>query len=127
MLSRFFISSRKRPEHHFEHCFCNFEFTVVPRSLFTSDGEFAKINGRFSTTLELGAAQVRGDGNGLDEKNVLVIDGMAVLNQIHKIRDTKKNARLVSLILNFQEVLNNVKILRISTPKHAEACKRFNG
>ena len=40
--------------------------------------------------MELGAAQVRGDGNSLVERNVLVIDGMAVLNQMHEIRDTKK-------------------------------------
>ena len=37
---------------------------------------------------ETGTAQVQeGDGNCLVEMNVLVIDGMAVLNQIHKDRD----------------------------------------
>ena len=37
---------------------------------------------------ELGAGQVwEGDENCLAEMNVLVIDGMAVLNQTHKDRD----------------------------------------
>ena len=39
LLSRFLITSRKRPELDLEHCLGNFECTVVHRSLFTSDEE----------------------------------------------------------------------------------------
>ena len=34
-MSRFLITARKRPE--LEHCSGNFEFSVVPKSLFTVD------------------------------------------------------------------------------------------
>ena len=39
LLSWFLITSWKRYELDLEHSLSNFEFTVVPRSLFTSDGE----------------------------------------------------------------------------------------
>ena len=39
MFSRFLITSRKRPELDPEHCLGNFEFSVVPKVLFSFDGE----------------------------------------------------------------------------------------
>jgi hypothetical protein len=39
LLTRFLIAARKRPELDLEHCIGNFEFSVVPKSLFTSDGQ----------------------------------------------------------------------------------------
>ena len=35
LMSRFLITARKRPELDLEHCIGNFEFSVVPKSLFT--------------------------------------------------------------------------------------------
>ena len=67
LLSRFLITSRKRPDLDLEHCFGNFKFTVVPRSLFTSDGEPLACEDKWKVLHnmdELGAAQVQeGDGN----------------------------------------------------------------
>ena len=37
-MSNFLIAARKIQELELEHCIGNFEFSVVPKSLFTSDG-----------------------------------------------------------------------------------------
>ena len=84
LLSRFLITSRKRPEIDLEHCLGNFEFSVVPRALFTSDGEpiactdKAKILHHIE---ELGSLEESGEENDNDS-SVLVIDGMAVLKDL---------------------------------------------
>ena len=39
LFSRFLITSRKRPELDLEDCLGNFEFSVVPKALFSTDGE----------------------------------------------------------------------------------------
>ena len=92
VLSRFLITSRKRPELGLEYCLGNFEFTVVPRALFSSNGEphpcldKAKLLHHIE---ELGGIQQQDQDllHGEAELKVLVIDGMAVLNQIHKDKD----------------------------------------
>ena len=38
LVSKFLIAARNRPELELEHYIGNFEFSVVPKSLFTSDG-----------------------------------------------------------------------------------------
>lgn len=94
LLSRLLITSRKRPEIDLEQCFGNFEFSVVPRSLFTSDGEpimcidKSKILHRIE---ELGSLHEKHnesiEPNKYELSSILVIDGMAILNQIHKDKD----------------------------------------
>ena len=62
LLSRFLITSRKRSELDLEHCLGNFEFIVVLRSLFTSDGEPLACKDKWKVLYnieELVAAQVR--------------------------------------------------------------------
>ena len=39
LISRFLITSRKQPEIDLEFCLGNFEFSVVPKALFSPDGE----------------------------------------------------------------------------------------
>ena len=39
LLSRFLITARKRPDLNLEECLGNFEFSVVPKSLFSPDGQ----------------------------------------------------------------------------------------
>ena len=70
----------------------NFEFTVVPRALFTSDGEphpFLDKAKLLHHIEELGGIRQEYQDllHGEAELKVLVIDGMAVLNKIHKNKD----------------------------------------
>ena len=39
LLATFLIAARKRPDLNLEHCLGNFEFSVVPKALFTGDGQ----------------------------------------------------------------------------------------
>ena len=74
-----------------KHCLGNFEFSVVLRSLFTSDGESipctykSKILHHIEKLGSLNEDQ-SDEPTELNkyESSVLVIDGMVVLNQIHK-------------------------------------------
>ena len=74
-----------------EHCLVNFEFSVVPRSLFTSDGEPIAFSDTFKILHhieELGSLHKDQSDESTElneyESSVLIIDGMTVLNQIHK-------------------------------------------
>lgn len=115
MISQFLIISRKRLELDLEHCLGNFEFTVVPPSLLTSDGKPLVCTDKWKVlhnTEELGAAQIRkGVENCLAEMNVLAIDGLAVLNQMHRHRDMETC---------------KVSFTDTSSPKSATQCKNMN-
>ena len=39
LLTRFLITARKRPENDLEYCLGNFELAIIPKSLFSQDGE----------------------------------------------------------------------------------------
>ena len=71
----------------------NLEFIAVPQSLSTSGGEPLACNDKWKVLHnieEVGAVHVwEVDRNCLAEMDVLIVDGMAALNQIHKDRDTK--------------------------------------
>lgn len=88
LLSRFLITARKRPELDLEHCLGNFEFSVVPKSLFTNDGEPLTSTDK-SVILHLiedmaSAEQTQDDEMETEQSNVIIIDGMAIVNQIKK-------------------------------------------
>ena len=92
LLSRFLLTSRKRPEIDLERCLGNFEFSIIPRSLFTSDGEPLACTDKSKVLHcieELGSLHEDEDQpeSNRIETSVLVIDSMAVLNQIHKDKD----------------------------------------
>ena len=83
LMSRFLIAARKQPEIELEFCIFEYEFSVVSRSLFTTNGQphscndksqlihlITNLAGLEDTTL------TSGEGSGI------IIDGMAVVNQI---------------------------------------------
>ena len=84
---RFLITSRKRPELDLENCLGNFEFSVVQKALFSTDGEpFYYVPTKLNYYIILRSLE-----NFISKMilKVLVIDGMAVLNQIHKSNEMK--------------------------------------
>ena len=91
---RFLITSRKRPELDLEDCLGNFEFSVVPKALFSTDREPLLCTDKVKLLHhieELGKLHQQKDIDAVDENEmkVLVIDGMTVLNQIHKSNEMK--------------------------------------
>ena len=84
LFSRFLITC-KRPELDLEHCLGNFEFSVVPKALFSTDGEPLLCTDKAKLLQhieELGKLHQQNDTENVDENEmkVLAIDGMAVLN-----------------------------------------------
>ena len=93
LLTRFMTTARKRPELDLEHCFGNFEFSVVPKSLFTNDGQPLTCTDKFVVLHEIENLSELGDQSPLDvslaeeeEHKVIVIDRTAVVNQIAKTK-----------------------------------------
>ena len=96
LLTRFLITARKRPALNLEEALANFEFYVVPKILFFNDGqplnctkssilhhieEFANSKHDVAINPDINATT--------DEQRVIIIDGMAVANQINKTKEIK--------------------------------------
>ena len=94
LLSRFLITAKKRPELDLEGSIGNYEFAVVPKSIFTPDGQplysFDK-----AKVLHAIESTVKDEETNADEKNldtlmrVIIIDGMALANKVHKGKNIK--------------------------------------
>ena len=97
LLTRFLITARKRPELNLEEALGNFEFSVVPKALFFNDGQPLNCTDKSSilpNIEELANSQQDVAINPdisvtTDEQRVIIIDGMAVANQINKTKETK--------------------------------------
>ena len=94
LLSQFLIASRKRPDLDLEYCLGNFEFSVVPKALFTTDGEPLACTDKSKILHhieDLGKLQQQSqmETSETTGTSVLIIDGIAVLNQITKTSDMK--------------------------------------
>lgn len=97
LLTRFMITARKRQELDLEYCFGNFEFSVVPKSFFTYDGQPLTCTDKSSILHKIEMLSSEFDADSLfvppgqlpeeEEYNVVVIDGMALVNQIVKGKD----------------------------------------
>ena len=101
LLSRFLIAARKRPELELEKCIGSFEFSVVPKSLFSVDGELLPCNDKAKLMHHIEEMPL--SGTKVTEPvtdSVLIIDGMADVNQIHKDHTMKtckvRNSSLAS-------------------------------
>ena len=90
------ITARKRPELNLE-ALGNFEFYVVPKILFFNGGQTLNCTDKSSTLhhIEEFASSkqdvaINPDINATtDEQRVIIIDGMAVANQINKTKEIK--------------------------------------
>ena len=90
-MSRFLIAARKRPEIELEQCIGVYEFSVVPRSLFSFDGQPLHCTDKSKvlhlieemSTLEDTEAKRPG------QNSVIILDGMAIVNQVNKDKHIK--------------------------------------
>ena len=109
LLTRFLITARKRQEIDLPHFIGNFEFTVVPKSLFSPDGEYLLSKDKASILHAISDDVQQNIGEIISEEtpSTLIIDGMAVVNQITKTSEIKtcqvsKTTYSYSCILNKQ-------------------------
>ena len=94
LLSRFLITARKRPELDLEGSIGNNDFTVVPKSIFTPDGQplhsFDK-----AKVLHAIESMAKDEETNTDETNldasarVIIIDRMALANKVDKNQSMK--------------------------------------
>ena len=92
LLSRFLITARKRPELDLEHCLGNYEFSVVPKSLFSTDGQPLTCTDQSSLLhhiedLTLQTQQENSTNINNNTHRVIIIDDMAVVNEVKKTKD----------------------------------------
>ena len=96
LLSPFLITARNRPELDLEESIENNEFAAVPKSISTSDGQLLHSFDK-AKILHAIEAMVKDEETNADETNldvsarVMIIDGMALVNSVHK---EKKNENL---------------------------------
>ena len=91
LLSRFLITARKRPELDIESCIGNFEFAVLPKALFSSDGVPLPCIDKSELLHHIGDLVKENadteDNTLADTKKVTIIDWMAVVNQVQKTKE----------------------------------------
>jgi hypothetical protein len=86
LMSRFLITARKRPELELEHCIGNYGFSLVPKSLFSVDGLPLPCTDKANLVhhLEEMASAADRSINVMQQNSAIIIDGMAVVNEITK-------------------------------------------
>ena len=99
LLSRFLIAARKRPELELEETIGNYEFSVVPKSLFGQDGEplvcndKSKVREAIERLIKEKSEEMEIDANDTDDTTeeviekppvVVIIDSMALVKRIKK-------------------------------------------
>ena len=85
LMTRFLVTARKRPELELEFCIGNYEFSVVPKSLFTVDGYPLPCTDKAKLMHHVEDLSVSTNQSTLIQQNsAVVIDGVAVVNEIIK-------------------------------------------
>ena len=90
LMTRLLIASRSRPDIDLPSKIGAYEFSVVPRSLFTADGSLYQTSDKAVIAEELRKLQCDDENeqeNVNIDRKVIIFDGMAVVNRI----DIKKN------------------------------------
>ena len=101
LLQRFIIIARSRSELDLEECIGEFEFGVVPRSLFSADGllfngsrEKYKVSNTIINDVQVIGAEkelqnisniTSETNNSFSQYKVILVDGMALVNALQKI------------------------------------------
>ena len=102
LLSWFLITACKRPELDWQEASGNYKFSVVPRSLFTQDGQPLHSSDNVKIIHEIEAIAA---GSNLNftafESPTIIIDGMALVNRVHKDVNVKTWEVITSLSFLF--------------------------
>ena len=129
LMIRFIIASRKRPEMNLEKYIGDFEFSVVPRSLFTSDGKLLLETSKSAVMHEIKEAAQQTEDSTREQQQeefaipkVAIFDGMAVVNKI-KLGPAVQNCQ--QLAQAFMEIVlsqaTNAAEIRIVFDRYLES------
>ena len=120
LLSRFLITARKRPEKDLEESIGNNEFSVMPKSMFTDDGQLllstdkAKILHQIESLVKE-ESSVDVEYMDQDRKRVTVVDGMALVNRVHKnpgMKTWKEFAEgFVALMMTVSQGFDEIRLI----------------
>ena len=109
LMTRFVIASRTRTEIQLPEIFGRYEFTVVPRAMFSMDGKLLHCTDKASVmhcienivdTNETGDKTVENESsNNADRNRVIILDGMALVNKLKKDVTTKTCHDLAELFI----------------------------
>ena len=94
---RFLIAFKKRPELNLEKYIGQYEFSVVPRSLFRSDGKLFLESKKADVMHEIDKEMKQPNASQTNEEQAIsegtaIFDGMVVVNKI-KLRPAAQNCR----------------------------------
>ena len=110
--SRSLITSRKPPEIDLEFCLGNYEFSVVPMALLMSDGELLPCTDKARVLHQIEAAAMTNDETLVSDDiqlhqqcTVLIVDGMAVVNQLNRNMKVK-TCKVIIVIYHVNSSLN---------------------
>ena len=106
LMSRLIVAARSRPEIDISKYFGDYEFSVVPRSLFHDDGKLVPTKDKYVILQELEHLYPEINLTTLIEENesVIIFDGMAVVNRI----DIQKQKGIIKTCRYFADVFQKL-------------------
>ena len=119
LMTRFLVTARKRPELELELCIGNYEFSVIPKSLFTVGGHPLPCTDKAKLMHHVEDLSISTDPSItlIQQNSAVVIDGMAVVNEI--ITDKSMKTCKVSYSLHISVVMSSFvgwnKIFTVNT------------
>ena len=105
-MSRLIVATRSRPQIDISKYFGDYEFSVVPKSLFHDDGKLVRTKDKYVILQELEHLHPEINFTTLVEESesVIIFDGMAVVNRI----DIQKQKRIIKTCRDFADVFSNI-------------------
>lgn len=116
LLQRFLIASRRRPELDLEAAISRYEFSVIPRSLFASDGTLLMVNTKdelkLFTELENLSKNVNSNVNDISpdisyfhiSRKIWIVNGMEKLCSVLKRKTSSKCQDVLYKLINDLEI-----------------------
>ena len=106
LLSWFLITACKHPELDLQEASGNYEFSVVPRSLFTQDGQPLHSSDKAKIIHKIKAIAVGSNPNFTAfESPTIIINGMALVDKVHKDSNVKTWEVITSLSFLFVKAI----------------------
>ena len=118
LMSRLIVAARSRPEIDLSNYFGEFEFSVVPKSLFSADGNLLKTSDKSVIVQEIEKQfpDINITNFTEDSDSVLIFDGMVIANRISIQKCQLKNwnefaNKFIDIILKESKLFSEVRVI----------------
>ena len=118
LMSRPIVAARSRPEIDLSNYFGEFEFSVVPKSLFSADGNLLKTSDKSVIVQEIEKQypDINITSFREDSDSVLIFDGMAIANRISIQKCQLKTCnefanKFIDIILKESKLFSEVRVI----------------